>query len=309
VPPEPTSHQLSIIDPKSDPKSDYVLVTPVRNEEAFIERTIQSVLNQTLLPKEWVIVSDGSTDKTDAIIQAAIQNHPWIKLIQLPQREYPCFAAVVENTTLGVQSISFEDYSFLGLLDSDLEFQKDYFDKLIEEFSIDPKLGLAGGVAIDIGLPKDNLPANRNDVPGALQFFRKECLKDIGPFIPIPEGGWDCITCTTARMKGWNTRLISHLIVDHLKPRNISQGGTLRRIWQMGIRDYAIGYHPLFEFLKCLGKCRASPPLIAAVVWWLGYCQASIQQRKRIVPIEIVNHTRREQFLRIQQAFSLSRRP
>ena len=296
----------AIIDQRSVQSTAYVLVTPVRNEEACIGKTIQSVLNQTILPKEWVIVSDGSTDKTDSIIETAIQANSWIQLIKLPQREHPSFAAVVENTTLGIDQLSINNYDFIGLLDSDLEFQTDYFELLIEEFNEDPKLGLAGGVAIDIGFPKNQFPRNKQDVPGALQFFRRTCFESLGGLIAIPEGGWDCLSCAVARMNGYKTKLVTNLIVDHLKPRNTTQGSMLRRIWQMGVRDYALGYHPLFEFVKCLGKYRTNPPLLAAFVWWLGYCQAALQRRKRTVPKEIVAFTRSEQLLRLRHALRLS---
>ncbi|MBV33441.1 MAG: hypothetical protein CBC35_01415 [Planctomycetes bacterium TMED75] len=287
--------------------ASYVLVTPVRNEEFFVGRTIQSVVNQTIRPLEWVIVSDGSTDNTDTIVKEATNDYSWIRLIQLPERKNPSFAAVVENTTLGIDQISVNDYRYLGLLDSDLEFQSDYFKKLIEEFDDDPKLGLAGGVAIDVGLPRDVFPRNRKDVPGALQFFRKSCFQSIGSLIAVPEGGWDCLTCAVARKNGFTTKLVTSLVVDHLKPRNVSKGGKLRRIWQMGIRDYALGYHPLFEFVKCLGKYRISPPLLGAFLWWLGYCQAALQRRRRRVPDEIIKFTRNEQLIRLRRALGISK--
>lgn len=302
----PNDQKSTIGDQGSAQSAAYVLVTPVRNEEAFIGRTIQAVLDQTIRPREWVIVSDGSTDNTDTIIKEAVRANPWIRLIRLPERDQPSFAAVVENTTLGISQLSVDNYRFLGLLDSDLEFQFDYFERLIEEFDSDPKLGLAGGVAIDIGTPKDLLPRNKQDVPGALQFFRRSCLESLGSLIAIPEGGWDCLTCAVARKNGFNTKLVTHLVVDHLKPRNTTQGGKLRRIWQMGVRDYALGYHPLFEFVKCLGKYRINPPFIGSIVWWLGYCQAALQRRKRIVPKEIVKFTRGEQLLRLRRALKLS---
>ena len=171
---ETTSSQSPNKDQHSDENSAYVLITPVRNEELFIDRTIQSVLNQTILPREWIIVSDGSTDNTDSIIESAIRANPWIRLIKLPRRKHPCFAAVVENTTLGINSLQTNDYHYLGLIDSDLEFQADYFEKLIREFHQDSKLGLAGGVAIDIGHSKKVLHRNKQDYPGDLQFFRRE---------------------------------------------------------------------------------------------------------------------------------------
>lgn len=283
----------------------YVLVTPVRNEEKFIGRTIASVTKQTILPKEWVIVSDGSTDETDEIIQRAMKDHDWIKLIQLAPRKTPSFAVVVKNTTLGIDSLSFQEYEYVGLLDSDLEFQNDYFESLIAEFKKEPKLGLAGGVAIDIGLPKDILPRNKEDVPGALQFFSRKCFEEMGGLIPIPEGGWDCLTCAVARMNNYETRLVTSLIVDHLKPRNITQGGALRRKWQLGVRDYAIGYHPLFEFIKCISRFRDRPFLINSISWWLGFCSASLSRGDRIVPAQVVAHVRSEQKARLKRAFGL----
>ncbi len=283
---------------KNDP--NYVLVTPVRNEEKYIEETLKSVIGQTILPKEWVIVSDGSTDTTNSIIENYQKKNNWIKLIKLPQREFASFAAVVENTTLGIKSLQTKEYDFLGLLDSDLRFQKDYFEKLIVEFSSDPKLGLAGGVAIDIGLPKDTLPRNKQDVPGALQFFSRECFENIGLLIPIPEGGWDSVTCTTARMKGYSTRLVTHLIVDHLKPRNTIYGNALKRKWQMGHRDYALGYHPLFETVKCTARLfRERPYIIGSIVWLLGFINATIKGAPLHIPPPLVHYTRREQLKRL----------
>lgn len=293
-----TKHQPSDAnDPTNKPS--YVLVTPVRNEEEFIGRTINSVVNQTIRPVEWLIVSDGSTDQTDAIIALAIEKNPWIRTIQLPPRTKPSWTAVVDNTTLGINSLKSNDYQFLGLLDSDLEFQSDYFEQLLDSFEKDPELGLTGGVAIDIGRPKTEIPRNKSDVPGALQFYRRTCFEESGGLQPIPEGGWDGVSCAMARKAGWKTRLATHLIVDHLKPRNVSEGNLLKRRWQMGTRDYAIGYHPLFEIIKCASRIGHHPAIIGSACWWLGYCTALVRCRKRILSKEVVNHIRKEQLQRI----------
>ena len=291
---------MPIKDPISVHNTAYVLVTPVRNEEALIGRTISSVLNQTILPREWMIVSDGSTDSTNAIIEAAIQENPWIKLVKLPQRDGPSFAAVVHNTTLGINKLSTNSYEFLGLLDSDLEFQANYFELLINEFHRAPTLGIAGGVAIDIGQSRERLPRNLGEVPGALQFFRRECFRAIDGLIPVPEGGWDCITCTTARMKGYETRLVTKLVVDHLKPRNIIHGGILKRKKQMGIRDYALGYHPLFEFIKCACRLLSERPIvIGSLAWYYGYISACLSRHPRLIPPEVMQYMRSEQIKRL----------
>jgi hypothetical protein len=190
-------------------------------------------------------------------------------------------------------------------LDSDVRFQADYFAMVMKEFESNPRLGLAGGVAIDIGTSKDRLPRNRQDVPGALQFFSRECFDKIGGLIAIPEGGWDALTCARARMLGYETRLITSLLVDHLKPRNISEGNVFRRKWQLGVRDYALGYHPLFEGIKCAGRWHDQPLILASMSWWAGYTWAVLQRRPRLIPADILAFVRREQMARLRKTIGL----
>lgn len=279
--------------------NSFVLVTPVKDEEKLIGQTIESVVAQSAIPKEWVIVSDGSTDRTNDIIREWAKNHSWIRLLALKPRVGRSFAAVVHNTETGIRHLECKDYAFLGLLDSDVTFQPDYFEQLIRRFDAEPALGLAGGVVIDVGLPRDRFPRNRIDVPGAVQFFRRECFERIGGLIPIPEGGWDGMTCAMARMHGYETKLFTDLVVDHLKPRNISEGGVVRRKWQMGLRDYASGYHPLFEAVKCVSRLKNPPLVIGAVAWWSGYCCALLRRHPRILDTSIVAYIRCEQMKRL----------
>jgi glycosyltransferase involved in cell wall biosynthesis len=283
----------------------YVLITPTKNEENLIKATIYSVVNQTIQPCEWVIVSDGSTDSTNQIVRTAAATHPWIKLISLPPRAKRSFSAVVLATETGIRSLGESKYDYIGLLDSDVRFQPDYFERVIEEFELSSNLGLAGGVVIDVGTARAQLPRNRQDVPGAVQFFRRTCFESLGGLLAIPEGGWDGLTCARARMVGFETRLLTGLIVDHLKPRNIAEGGLLRRQWQMGVRDYAAGNHPLFEIIKCLSRIFDRPFLIGSGVWWFGYCTAAVQRRKRIIPQDLLNFIRKEQKGRLRRLFLL----
>jgi hypothetical protein len=284
----------------------YVLVTPVKDEVVTMARTIEAVTRQTLQPREWVIVSDGSTDGTNELVEKAASTYGWIRLLSLPGRPERSFAAVVHNTELGVNSLKCRDYQYLGLLDADLDFQSDYFATLIGRFEANPRLGLAGGVVIDRGTPRDRLPRNRFDVPGAVQLFRRDCFERLEGLVAIPEGGWDCITCAVARMRGFDTQLFTDLIVDHLKPRNVSQGSPLRRSWQLGERDYAIGYDPLFELVKCVGRATESPLLVATLARWLGFCAAVVRQRPRVVPRQVVAFVQQEQRRRLWSFGGLS---
>lgn len=286
-------------------KTAYALVTPVRNESATIAKTIESVLNQTVKPVEWVIVDDGSSDSTVEIIKRTAADNPWIRLIEMPVRSGRSFARVAENTMFGIASLATRSADYIGLLDADVRFDCDYFERLIGEFSKNPKLGLAGGVVIDVGTPRTALPRNRQDVPGAVQFFRRTCLEAIGRIIAIPEGGWDALTCAAARMHGFETQLIPWLVVDHLKPRNVSEGGEFRRKWQMGIRDRALDYGIVFESLKCIGRLTTKPFVFGAFAWWLGYCHAALfgTVTQGRIPFELRLHLRMERSQRLYRAF------
>jgi poly-beta-1,6-N-acetyl-D-glucosamine synthase len=283
---------------------DYVLVTPVKDEQAHIRKTIRSVISQSHQPAEWVIVSDGSTDGTDALVSEAAAAHPWIKLLALPPREGRCFGHLVGNVELGISRIESTDYEFIGLLDADVSFGPEYYAEQIRLCRENPSLGLVGGVVIDVGQPRDRIPRNLQDVPGAVQFFRKSCFDSLGGLIAVPEGGWDGLTCAVSRMNGFETKLLTHLVVDHHKPRNSSQGGALNRKWQMGLRDRAMGYDPIFEFAKCASRIREAPAILGAAAWYCGFVTASLRRRPRVVPPAVVNFIRQEQRRRIMPWFS-----
>jgi len=280
--------------------STYVLVTPTKDEEKTIGETLASVISQTIRPMEWVIVSDGSTDSTDSLIHAAMAEHPWIALIQLPPRDGRCFGAVARAIKLATRRLSVDNYEFIGLLDSDLRFAPTYFESMIAEFRANPRLGLAGGRVLDPGERPDSRPDNTWDVPGAVQFFSRKCFESLREIYAIPEGGWDMLTCVEARMNGFETQLLTGLVVDHLKPRNIAHGGIIRRRWQCGIRDYMLGYHPLFETIKCLRRIRQSPVIISAASWWVGYVSASISRKPRVIPPDLLAHIHQEQLSRLK---------
>jgi GT2 family glycosyltransferase len=213
---------------------------------------------------------------------------------------------VVHATEIGVRALKSTDHKYLGLLDADLRFDPHYFEPLIERFEKNSRLGLAGGVVIDVGSSKNEKPRNLQDVPGAVQFFRRPCFESLGGLLAIPEGGWDALTCAKARMNGFETRLIPELVVDHLKPRNVSEGGIIRRKYQLGIRDYALGYHPAFEMVKCAGRITESPVVITSFAWFAGFLMAALRRQPRLLPPDLVAFIRREQMRRLRRFLHLS---
>ena len=146
---------------------------------------------------------------------------------------------------------------------------------------------------------------NPKEIAGAVQFFRRACFESIGGLTPLPAGGWDVLTAVQARMKGFKTETFAELPVDHLKPRNVAVGHPFRRAWQMGVRDYGIGYDPGFEFLKCLGRYFEPPLLLGSVARLGGFFWSCLNQQHRLVPAEIVRFIRHEQRRRIRSLIRL----
>jgi glycosyltransferase involved in cell wall biosynthesis len=288
---------------------DYVLVTPARNEEATIAVTLESVVTQSVRPLEWVIVSDGSTDGTDAIVEKYAARFPFIRLLKLGERPKRSFSSVVFATEAGIAHLKHRDCEFIGLLDADIRLDRDYYSQIVRRFQEDARLGLGGGLVVDcIDGRRIRSTQAPQEVAGAVQFFRRACFDSMGGLTAIAEGGWDAITCVQARMNGFTTQTFTELEVDHLKPRNISEGNVARRYFQLGVRDHALGNHPLFEALKCLYRCADRPWLIGGMARFCGYLWCVLTFKPRSLSAELVAHIRSEQLSRMMSVRLVPRR-
>lgn len=125
----------------------YVLITPARNEEAHIGRLIQCVAAQTLAPVKYVIVSDGSTDRTDEIVEQHARELGFVELLRLEKNERPGFGSKALAFNAGWERLWAQDFDFIANLDADISFEPCYFESLLEEFQKDPDLGLTGGTS------------------------------------------------------------------------------------------------------------------------------------------------------------------
>src|SRR5881392_294603 len=171
----------------------YVLITPAHNEAAFIQETLDSMVAQTLLPERWVIVDDGSTDRTAEIVDSYEKRYPWVELIRRPRRLDRSFAGKVRAFNTGLERVRSLQFEVIGNLDADLSFEPDYLEFLLRKFSEDPKLGVAGTPFTEDGgydTAKDSFEGE-NHVAGGCQLFRRRCFEDVGGYIPNPAGGVD----------------------------------------------------------------------------------------------------------------------
>jgi len=279
----------------------YVLITPARNEEAYIEHTIKSVISQTVLPMKWVIVSDGSTDRTDAIVNGYLPAHPWMELIRMPERKERHFAAKVHAFNAGYERVKRIGCDIIGNLDADLSFEADYIEFLLDKFSRDPVLGVAGTPFVeDASQPYDYRFTNVEHVSGACQLFRRECFEAIGGYKPIKAGGIDWVAVTTARMKGWKTRTFTEKTIFHHRTMGTGKGNILMARFRLGKEDYYEGSHPLWELFRAVYQMKFSPRFLGGLLILSGYIAAFLQRMERPVTPELIAFYRQEQMQRLK---------
>lgn len=282
----------------------YVLVTPARNEEAFIEKTIQSVISQTVSPAKWVIVSDGSTDRTDDIVKRYLPNHAWMELVRMPEHRDRHFGAKVACFKAGCERLDGLDYDIIGNLDADISFEGDYIEFLLKRFEEDPGLGVVGTPFVEEGSKGYNYKfVNIEHVSGACQLFRRQCFEDIGGYIPIKGGGIDWVAVTTARMKGWKTRTFEEKTCFHHRPMGTGGHSLLGARFKMGKEDYYLGGHPLWEFFRAVFQLKEKPYLLGGLWLYAGYVWAALARVKRPLSTELVEFHRGEQMGRLKNIF------
>lgn len=281
----------------------YVLITPARNEENNIERTIQSVIVQTLLPKRWIVVSDGSTDRTDDIVKKYLPDHPWIELIRMPEHIDRQFAAKVNAFNTGYEILKKEKYDIIGNLDADLSFEKDYFEFLTTKFQADPLLGVAGTPFVEDGVHYDYRFTNIEHVSGACQMFRRKCFEDIGGYIPIKGGGIDWTAVTTARMKDWKTRTFTERQCIHHKKIGSGNSSTLMAWFRQGQKDFFLGGHPFWQLFRTAYQMTKKPYIIGGFLLFWGYFGSLLCRVERSVSPELMKFHRKEQMQRLKNTF------
>jgi glycosyltransferase involved in cell wall biosynthesis len=281
----------------------YVLVTTARNEEAYIEQTLRSVVNQSLLPEKWVIVSDGSTDRTEEIVKKYLSTNPWIEMLVRPQRKDRSFSGKAHAFNEGCRLLVDKDYDVIGNLDADVSFEKDYFKFLLGEFAKDPELGVAGTdyVEGDFHSYQDSY-ISENHVNGQTQMFRRACFDEIGGYQPIPYGGIDWVAVTTARMKGWKTRSFSDHVFDHLRKMGTEGTSVLGARFHYGKKDYFLGGHPLWQIFRSVFQMTKKPFVMGGMALLAGYGWAWITMKKQ-VPKDLEKFHRVEQMSRLRTIF------
>jgi poly-beta-1,6-N-acetyl-D-glucosamine synthase len=276
----------------------YVIITPVRDEQEHIVATIQSVCHQTMPPAEWVIVDDGSSDRTGEIIDLYAAQNCWIRVIHRQNRGFrKAGGGVMEAFSDGYDAVQCKDWDFIVKLDGDLSFAPDYFEKCFQYFHQNPELGIGGGeIHHDIsGTLKPEINP-RFHVRGATKIYRRACWEAIGGLWPAP--GWDTIDEVKANMLGWKTYSFSDLHLLHHRFTG-SEDGLIHDRVKHGVACYVSGYHPVYVMASCLNRFTQKPYMLGSAALLYGFLKAHFSRPPRMKDRSYVAYIRGQQLRRL----------
>ena len=219
---------------------NYYIVIPTYNEEKFIALTLQSIVEQTVLPSKVVVVNDGSTDKTEEIVNSFVEKYSFISVvnkssdaIHLPGSK------VIQAFQKGLETLD-DDYDIMVKIDADLIFPSNYFETIIQHFQSDERIGMVGGFCYIEKSGEwilENL-TDKDHIRGALKAYRKETFKEIGGLKPAM--GWDTVDELLCKFYNWKVVTDESLHVKHLKPTGASYNKAAR--YKQGEAFYSLGY-------------------------------------------------------------------
>jgi hypothetical protein len=285
----------------------YVLITPARNEEQYIGKTLASMVAQSEPPLRWVIVSDGSTDRTDEIVEEYRRRVSWIDLVRMPAHRDRTFSAKVHCFNAGLERVRELQFDVIGNLDADISFEPTYFAFLMAKFAQNPRLGVAGTPFVESGVHYDYRFTNIEHVSGACQLFRRECFEEIGGYIPIRGGGIDWTAVTTARMKGWQTRTFTEMTCEHHRVIGTGSGSQLGSYFRHGRKDYYLGGHPIWQVFRGTYQMTRRPYIVGGLGLLAGYYWALLRRMEQPVSQELKKFHRAEQMARLRRMFFSTR--
>ncbi|HZY59345.1 MAG TPA: glycosyltransferase family A protein [Candidatus Binataceae bacterium] len=274
----------------------YVAITPARDEEKLLPGLIRSMRAQTLAPARWIVIDDGSTDRTGAILDQAARLNPWIEPHHLSPdhpRQPGGESVIMQFLTADV----WRPMDFILRLDADLSFEPDLVELLIAEFGRDPSLGIASPMLAE---PQDgqwkDVALRRMHTRGAAKMYSRACFEVVGN---LEAGlGWDVIDGAKALRAGFATRSFGHIRCLHHRPQG-SATGLLRGRYQIGRSAWYVGYSPLFLLAAAARRAVCRPFLLGSIMMVAGYVEGFLRRRPRIDDPDLISFIRRQQMRRL----------
>lgn len=268
----------------------YLLISPCRDEAQYLRRTLDSVAAQSVPPALWVVVDDGSTDETPAILEEYALRLPYLRVLRRSDRGCRRVGpGVIEAFYAGLQTVDVDDFDYLCKLDMDLDLPTRYFELLMQRMETDPRVGTTSGKPWFVHPRRGNLVkevCGDEMSVGMTKFYRVACFKDIGGF--VREVMWDGIDCHRCRMLGWIAESVDlePLRFIHLRPQGASHEGIWTGRLRKGFGQYFMGTSPFYHLAVAVYHLPAYPALIGSVGMLWGYVRSWLKGLPRYDDLE-----------------------
>lgn len=287
-------------------KRRYIIITPVRDEAPHIEKTIDAVMSQTVRPTKWIVVDDGSTDGTSEILDSHAARTRWMSVVHRPNRGRRINGGgVMEAFAAGYAAMDTGEWDYLIKLDGDLSFAPDYFQRCLERFDAEPKLGIGGGTVCRLSNGKLQVDSTGDPpfhVRGATKIYRRACWAVVSPL--VRDAGWDTLDEVTANFHGWTTRTFAELTLIQQKPTGAADGAW-RNAFKNGRANYICGYHPAFMIAKAIRRTLDRPLVLGSLALLSGFAFAYVTRAPREANHEVIRYLRQQQVRRLLHKSSI----
>lgn len=275
----------------------HLIIIPFYNEEDYLEKCILSIVRQSNLPTKLVLVDDNSTDHSTRLAKMYANKYMWIEYYRhLSADKKEQGVKVIKAFNFGLKQVKHENYDFISKLDADLEFPKDYFEKVLNVFD-NPKIGLAGGKIEE--MKNDSwkvIPQASYHIRGALKTYRIKCFKEIDGFMPVL--GWDGLDEMKAFYHGWESKIVD-VKVKHYRVAD-SDHNMVSLSYKRGIAKYQNGSGVLLVLFRSVKSCLKKPFFLIGFSFLTGYLYALITRKPKNVSKDLSSFIRKFQRSRLK---------
>jgi len=279
-----------------------LVVSPVRNEARYIRHTLDAMVAQVVRPAEWIVVDDGSTDATPAIVAEYARQHPFLRLVRRDDRGFRQLGAgVVTAFEHGRAHARLDDYRYISKLDGDLSFGPRYLEIMLGTLAREPRLATVSG---KVYRPEGGRLVEefiRDDhTAGQFKLYKRTAFEAIGGFVATV--GWDAIDVHRCRMLGWEARSFEHpeaRLIHHRLMGSSDQNIFKGRV-RLGRANWHMGYHPLYALASGLFRMHERPWVIGGLIMIGAYFYAALRGEPRLPDRAFREHLRRWQLTELR---------
>jgi glycosyltransferase involved in cell wall biosynthesis len=261
----------------------YAVVTPARNEEVNLERLAAAMIAQEHRAEVWVVVDDGSTDRTPAVLAQLAAEHDWIRPLERPAADREESLAHGRRKARDLDAFLYgavplrETVDVIVKVDADVDFEPDYFAELLARFEEDETLAIASGTCYE----QENGTWLRrtkaeSTVWGATRAYRSDCLADLMALEPCM--GWDGLDEISVQLRGMRTQTFVDLPFRHNRPEGGREFSSVHQGEALGRAAWYMGYRPSYLTIRAVYRARREPAALGMLWGYFGAAAKRVPQ-------------------------------